>query len=385
VLSSALIQLDSDNGTAMLRPKVFFLLALLLSWMQLTDFVVAQDDVQSLQRGRVVEVRTEHGTHQVFRPSRFPDHVLVIAHGTPGSNETTASLSKKFIDRWTKFAKRANLLLIAPAFDRQNFGADPGTGFGYGGYRGLFGRNIGSDEFVIGLVEHYQQICKVQDGRFLLYGHSAGGQFAIRFAVRHPSRIAAVIASAPGRFAYPTTEAKWPYGMGKFKRTIKWDANFKKEVAVEPDADGWNQAAQLPMWIIYGEKDLDRQPNRPAHTGNTRISFAKGWIESMNELLPEGEAPSIDIALIPGIGHSSSKLTPFCQKALTKTNWVQPSPLQMFRKWKNKTGRFSVEAIFVQQNETKVQLKKLDGTTLSLDKSKLGKEDQAILEEASGK
>ena len=37
---------------------------------------------------------------------------------------------------------------------------------------------------------------------------------------------------------------------------------------------------------------------------------------------------------------------------------------------------------FDQQNETKVQLKKFDGKKLTLDKSKLGKEERSILEAA---
>ena len=40
-----------------------------------------------------------------------------------------------------------------------------------------------------------------QDGKFMLYGHSAGGQFVSRYVVKHPDRIIAAVISAAGSFA----------------------------------------------------------------------------------------------------------------------------------------------------------------------------------------
>ena len=347
--------------------------------------LIAQDDIDKVKLNRVIEQKNEHGVYHVYVPSRQPKRVLVVVHGTPGKSEDITALSKKFIERWTKFAERKNLLLISPAFDRENFGADPDTGFGYGGYRGLFGRKIGADEFIINLIEQYQQRCQIQDGRFLLYGHSAGGQFTIRFTVRHPDRIAAAVACAPGRFAYPASDVPWPYGMGEFKRTIRWDAQTQVATNLKPDQQGWVQAARLPLAIVYGEQDTKQQPNRPAHTGNTRISFAQGWIAAMKKILTEPEESPISLTLIPGIGHDSAKLTKPCQKAFVRLDWIEPNPLQQIRTWKNDTGEFSIRAILVSQSATHVQLKKNDGTTITVPRDKLSAEDQSLLESSGNK
>jgi pimeloyl-ACP methyl ester carboxylesterase len=80
-----------------------------------------------------------------------------------------------------------------------------------GGYRALAGKEIGADELVDGIVGQYRAQLGGEE-RFYLYGHSAGGQFAGRYAVRHPDHLKALVLSAPGRYAFPDPQAPWPYG-----------------------------------------------------------------------------------------------------------------------------------------------------------------------------
>lgn len=226
--------------------------------------------------------------------------------------ENVLELAEKFLSRWTKFADTHRLLVIAPAFDSDYGGVEETPpGVPAGGYRGLFGKHVGADEFLHEIVDQEASVIQEFDGQLYLYGHSAGGQFVGRYCVRHPDRVKGAVLSAAGRFAYPDPQAPWPYGMGTSQIKANVNGNL---VAVEPDPAGWTKAAALPITIVIGSADTDPQPERPAHTGKTRIDYSKGWVEAMNRLTtPPGR---IQLVQVNRVGHDSAKLTPKCQERL---------------------------------------------------------------------
>ena len=336
----------------------------------------ASGQSDKIQRNEIVSLSNDKGHYHVFIPRAEPKRILVIAHGTPGKGETAIGLAEKFIKRWTDFAKKKKLLLISVAFDRRNFGSE--GKHGYGGYRGLFGREIGADEYVIQLVEEFKNYCSVRDGRFLLYGHSAGGQFLNRFCVAHPERIAGAVASAPGRFAFPTDSARWPYGAGRFEREISWSETEKPKVIVEPNIEKFKLAATLPIAIMYGENDLDKQPKRDAHPGTTRIDYGRGWVDAMNEL-GGLQNHSIKLKLEPDVGHSSSRLTVPCQKELLKLDWVKPAKTKIMRLWRSKNRKFKVKAMLVESFDETVTLITDSDKTISVALKKLCDADREFL------
>ncbi len=148
-----------------------------------------------------------------FVPS-VPARVLVLAHGFPWldgsrSDDDLATYAQEAVDRWTAFAEAQQALVVAPVFGGRDFG----------GYRALFGRRTDADEFVNATVaelgaKHIPRFC----GRFSLHGHSAGAQFAARYLVTHPSRLEAVVLSAPGAYPFPDPALPWPNGMGAVVR-----------------------------------------------------------------------------------------------------------------------------------------------------------------------
>ncbi len=296
-----------------MRPILLLTIALLCS---------ATVDLQATApttTGRIVFVSHDFGEAWVYRPrtarDQSVDAIFIIAHGTPGENEKAADTAKKFIERWTDFAEEHNLILIAPAFDRPRYRA------AYGGYRGLFGRDIGADEFVERLVSAERDNFTITEDKLLLYGHSAGGQFACRFLMMHPDRVQAVILSAPGRYAFPDPAAPWPYGIGRFDRMLVWEKDSskisKREVVEALPAEQITQAAMTPIAVLVGADDLEAQPSRPAHDGATRVELAQQWVRDMKKVaVSQGKQPRITLELIPNVGHNSGRLTPHCQKAL---------------------------------------------------------------------
>jgi pimeloyl-ACP methyl ester carboxylesterase len=276
------------------------------------------------QRGTIVHRTLTHGEYMEYVPRGTTRGILVIAHGsTEGerSEQDLRKLAETFLRRWVRFADDHGLIAVAPVFDH-NFGSwvsEPGIILG--GYRGLAGKEIGADEFVDRIVDQYrQQVDSVE--RFYLYGHSAGGQFAGRYAVRHPDRLKALILSAPGRYAFPDPQAPWPYGQKEV--TVRVSPEAAPQV-IRPDRDGWRKAAALPITVVVGTVDTEPQPPRAGHVGKTRVDYARQWVEAMTRIAPEGKS-RIRLVTVPGIGHSSSGLTWACQKALAEYLREEGSP-----------------------------------------------------------
>lgn len=168
----------------------------------------ARGQIAVAERGQIVRKQISVGTFFQYVPRASPRGILVVAHGTTQAGDDVPALAEKFLTRWTKFAEAQKLIILAPAFG-DDFGSIDGgqPGVPPGGYRGLFGKEIGADEFVERIVEPYGKLVPGASGRFYLYGHSAGGQFANRYCVRHPERVQGAVLSAPGRFAFPDATA----------------------------------------------------------------------------------------------------------------------------------------------------------------------------------
>ncbi len=259
---------------------------------------------------RVVFERTVAGDFGWYAPKKQVSRVLFVVHGSLVRGQRSAVLARRFLLRWRRFARRHGLLLVAPAYDRLRYQS-------YGGYRGLFGRDIGADVFLDRIMGHLRKKFPDLSDKFYLYGHSAGGQFVVRYAVRHPHRLLGAVASAPGRYAFPTKKAAWPYGMGRLRRRIRYRrSGVERWVDIQPDTRGWLQATQIPLTVVVGSLDQERQPRRPAHEGWDRIETARRWLRAMDALAQsQGSQSRLRWVLVPEVGHSSKRLTKAAQRA----------------------------------------------------------------------
>ena len=245
-----------------------------------------------------------------------PDsRVLVIAHGMLDEGQHAAPLARRFIQRFVGLAERQRMVLMAPAFEQPSFGGRAGPG---GGYRGLFGRDLGADAFVEQAADAVARRHGLRSRRFLLYGHSAGGQFASRYLVQNPNRLLAVVLSAPGKFPFPDPAVPWPYGMGRLKRSLRWPGRAAVKVDITPDPGTWARAAALPVTVVVGSRDTRPQGPRPGQQGATRLARARSWVASINHLARRrGLTGKVRLVVVKGVGHSSGGLTRQCAAALT--------------------------------------------------------------------
>ncbi|UCG32955.1 MAG: alpha/beta hydrolase [Phycisphaerales bacterium] len=269
------------------------------------------------EQGTVVVKAVEHGRYVQYVPRDCSKgwRMAVLVHGMLGRDEDAVDVARRFIERWTSAADERNIILVAPAFDQENFGGRRGPG---GGYRGLFGREIGADAFVNEIVDQYRALSSEYDGRFYLYGHSAGGQFVSRYVVRHPQRVIAAVISAAGTYAFPNPEVAWTNGMKPLVRSMRWPGSDEtKHILITPDPKGWVQAATLPITVVVGAEDTELLPGIEGQDGRTRIQRARRWVRAMNRLASEHECRGrVRLSLVEGVGHNSADLTGKCIEAL---------------------------------------------------------------------
>ncbi|MEW5867865.1 MAG: alpha/beta fold hydrolase [Chloroflexota bacterium] len=274
----------------------------------------------ALEPGQAVEGEDVFGAFYAYVPIPVPEHpeILVLAHGTPPENETAESNAQYYLANWIDFAEKHGFILIAPAFNQEDFSSRQGD-HALSGYRGLFGREIGADEWVLRLVKGYQQALGLASEPFYLYGHSAGGQFAGRFLVAHPEAIKRAVITSAATYPQPTTQVAWPFGMGELHAEIEWDAEITRRVDIVPDQQKWLAATQVPLTVIVGLNDTAELPAAliPGQKGKNRYTIARNWIRDMAAFAEaNGLESHFNLEIIPGQGHSMLGLISYSQKAL---------------------------------------------------------------------
>jgi poly(3-hydroxybutyrate) depolymerase len=270
--------------------------------------------------GQLSKREDVYGAFYTYVPTSAPESadILVLVHGTPIKDETDEWNAQYYATNWINFAEENRLILIVPVFNQEDFSSRRGD-HAMSGYRGLFGREIGADEWVLRLVEAHQQAYGSAGEQFLMYGHSAGGQFTARFLVSHPKSIKNAVISSAATYPQPSTEVAWPFGMGELHTDIEWDSETTKHVDVVPVKIKWLMATQIPLTVIVGLNDTAELPPQliPGQQGKNRITIARNWIRTMAEFAEaNGLESQFKLDLIPSIGHSMSGLIAYSQNAL---------------------------------------------------------------------
>lgn len=278
------------------------------------------DPPMAQEPGQLAAAEDLYGTFYAYVPTTVPDNpeILVLVHGTPQEDQTAEEDAEYYATKWIDFAEEQGYILIAPAFNQEDFSSRLGD-HAMSGYRGLFGREIGADEWVLRLVKAHQEAFGSTDKQFYLYGHSAGGQFAGRFLVTHPESVKKAVISSAATYPQPSTEIAWPFGMGELHADIEWDSDTIKHVDVEPDKEKWMAATQIPLTVIVGLNDTTRLAPHliPGQKGTNRYTIARNWVQDMAAFAEaNGLESRFKVELIPGLGHSMSGLIPYSQGAL---------------------------------------------------------------------
>lgn len=272
------------------------------------------------EAGKISEIGDRYGTFFVHVPGVLPEYprILMLIHGTPAETETAADTAHYYIDNWQDFAESQGFILIAPAFNQEDFSSRHGEiTDSLTGYRGLFGREIGADEWVLRLAAAFQQEFELEAQPFFLYGHSAGGQFVGRFLVTHPDKVKRAVITSAVTYPQPKAEVAWPYGMGELHTEIRWEDGTTAPVDIVPQTQNWIDATQVPVTVMVGMGDTEPQLQRPGQEGTDRILIGRNWVDDMAVFAEaNGVRSHIEFEAIPAKGHSMLGLMPFSQATL---------------------------------------------------------------------
>jgi pimeloyl-ACP methyl ester carboxylesterase len=300
------------------RIKLGFKLLILMPFLMNCRHASLPEPETAHEPGQAAMVEDVFGTFFAYLPTTMPPEpdILVLVHGTPAKDVSAEATAHYYLANWLDFAEKEDCILIAPAFNQENFSSRKGD-HALGGYRGLFGRDIGADAWVLRLVQAHQRAFGSPDKRFYLYGHSAGGQFVGRFLVTHPDVIKKAVISSAATYPQPNPAVAWPFGMGELHTDIEWAADTINRVDVIPDEQKWLAATQIPLTVIVGLNDTSELPPFPGQTGKNRFTIGRNWVRDMADLAAANNLESrFQVEIIPGKGHSMSGLIPYVAEAL---------------------------------------------------------------------
>jgi poly(3-hydroxybutyrate) depolymerase len=228
--------------------------------------------------------------------------VVVVFHGVRRD-------AHRYLSEWIPVAQANGIVVVAPEFTREQFPGVEGYNLGY--VRNEDGVDRRREAWSFGVVEAaFDAACTAlglsTDG-YLLFGHSAGAQFAHRFVTwgGGPRMIRAVIANA-GWYTIPTTAAAFPYGMNG-----------------APAGADLDRALAAPVTILLGTADVDPQHpslNRdPPAMAQGAHRFARGmayFAAAKAEAKRRGVAFGWTCATAPGIGHDNGGMARFAAPIL---------------------------------------------------------------------
>lgn len=185
---------------------------------------------------------------------------------------------------FTDWAERTGTEVLAPLFDRRR-------------YRGY--QRLKSSNRTLHPVAALDAILDETVGArpCLLYGFSGGAQFAHRYALVRPERVAGMALAAAGWYTFPSAAASFPYGLAPGRL---------------PDSLAINFAAflQRPKCVLIGDRDVERDPSLRSNRvldreqGDNRLARATAWVAAINRASAKAAAaPTCRLVVVPGPGH----------------------------------------------------------------------------------
>ena len=236
-------------------------------------------------------------TVYTYRPASWnvSGQILIAMHGAGRDGEPTR-------DTWIAAADKYSCLIIAPEFSFQNY---PGDQWYIGGnVMDQNGTIQPQANWTYTAIEHLFDDVKSRTGAqrdtYLLFGHSAGGQFVHRFVTLLPNaRYTIAVAANAGVYLMPTYSVV--YGFGLYESPLP--------------------ASELPLVfsrkLVIMSGGADTNPNDsslanfPAAEaqGATRFDRAKKYYATaQQEAVAIGAPLNWEYHVIPGVGHDEGAM-----------------------------------------------------------------------------
>ncbi len=218
-----------------------------------------------------------------------PDSLpLVAVHGI-------SRRAKEQVQLLADGADRTGRIVIAPLFGRKH----------WRGYQRISNKYRG-DRALLDLLARIEMQGIAQLRKFDLFGYSGGAQFAHRFAMLFPQRVAKLSLAAAGCYCMPDIDTPYPYGLAaRPGRKSDWGPRMMA---------GLDSYLRLPINIIVGVNDtvadpaFRRSPELDENQGINRLMRAKRYHTVLSKLAHlRVIRPRISISLLPSSSHSFSQ------------------------------------------------------------------------------
>ena len=237
---------------------------------------------------------------QVLRRSLRTDATQEYFLYIPSSGSTAAPLfvavhgiSRNALEHATMFAEHAEaygVTLLVPYFtEKEN-----------DDYQrlGRAGRGSRADLVLDAILQEVARLTGASASKIYLFGFSGGAQFAHRYTMAHPERVARAVVAAAGWYTFPDVRTPYPYGIGPSAEL--------PSLQFDPE-----QFLRVPITVLVGEEDIQqseslrRNPEVDNQQGVTRIDRARNWVAAMRAAADAHHLePLVSFDQVAGIQHS---------------------------------------------------------------------------------
>jgi poly(3-hydroxybutyrate) depolymerase len=211
--------------------------------------------------------------------------LLVSVHGATRT-------AQDYRDVFAEFAEERQCVIMAPLFPMNTTDLDSVHNYKQIDYDG-----VRFDHVLLAMVEEVTELWRLIPGKFFLFGFSAGGQFAHRFAYLHPGRLAALSVGAAGWITRPDHALSWPDGLRGVEQLFGAPADLAALV-------------QVPVQFVVGGDDtvisLTAGPQtRDAAAIRNRVENARLLCADFT-----GIGVTAEVAVVPGATHNVRQVFP---------------------------------------------------------------------------
>jgi pimeloyl-ACP methyl ester carboxylesterase len=228
--------------------------------------------------GTNIKKYSDGQTYIIYVPEKCKENpceitsILVIVHGYTGNQagQRGIEITKKNLERWTKYAEKYNCILLAPHFDELTFDND---------YQRLNLDGKRSDLRLNAIVDTVKTAFpELKQTKLKLFGFSGGGQFVHRYCAFHPDMVDRAVIGASGWYMWPDSELDYPLGTN-----LKSYPNVNEKIDLP-------RYVQSDMLVIVGENDQKQGSFRDNYKdadldilqGENRLERAKRWVNELN-------------------------------------------------------------------------------------------------------
>jgi hypothetical protein len=232
------------------------------------------------------------------RPARYDTDtpVLIVHHGV-------ARNGRDYRDYWLRLVDEADILAISVEFTEAAF--PEYLWYHFGNLHDENGVPNPREQWTYGIDERLFDALLDQgltrQGRFGVFGHSAGGQFVHRmlsFGFR--DRVAVAVSANAGTYAMPDLEVAWPFGLG--------------ETGLR--ADTLREVLEFPITVMTGTRDTKTTGRffpkgpRSMRQGATRHERAHNYVGAGHAAAEAlGTRCAWAVINVPDVGHDGEGMS----------------------------------------------------------------------------